>query len=123
MSRKKRKAPPPEEPGSSGTSLGGLLGSLGLTASATPAEAPAPAASGPRDAAKVVVRKERKGRGGKTVTVIAGLGDPKARAKALGKVLGTGARVEGDTVVVQGELVERVATWLEQQGVKRIVRG
>ncbi|MCB9915945.1 MAG: translation initiation factor [Planctomycetes bacterium] len=71
--------------------------------------------------------KEAKGRGGKTVTCIAGLGGAEAEREALArelrKALGAGARVEGDELVVQGALVERVASWLEARGAQRVVRG
>jgi translation initiation factor 1 len=121
MGKKRKQKLPVQEPGDSGTSLGSMLGALGFEASGGSAAAPPPA--GPSDARKVVVRKERKGRGGKTVTTVRGLGEPKARAKALGKALGVGARVEGDDVVVQGEQIDRVVAWLEQAGVRGIVRG
>jgi translation initiation factor 1 len=74
---------------------------------------------------KVVVRHERKGHGGKTVTVVSGIA-PAARdalCGALKKALGCGARVEGDDVVLQGELVERAMAFLQARGAKRIVRG
>ena len=74
-----------------------------------------------------VVRRERKQRGGKTVTVVArlGLGDGelKALAREMAKALGCGARVEGEDVVIQGDQVERAAAWLERRGARRVVRG
>ena len=79
-----------------------------------------------RFAEKVVVRKEKKGHGGKTVTVVQGV-LPSARdetATALKKSLGCGARVDDDgTIVVQGDLLERVIAFFEAQGAKKIVRG
>ena len=63
----------------SGTSLGDLLRQRGVTAGhgAPPAPAsPAPAKEPALDfggATKIVLRRERKGHGGKTVTVIEGL--------------------------------------------------
>jgi translation initiation factor 1 len=74
---------------------------------------------------KVVVRHERKGHGGKTVTVVSGIA-PSARdalCGALKKAMGCGARVEGDDVVLQGELVERAIAFLQARGAKRVVRG
>lgn len=76
-------------------------------------------------AAKVVVRMQRKGHGGKTVTVVDGV---LAAARdevcsALKRALGCGARVEGDSVVVQGDMVERAASWLEARGAAKVVRG
>ena len=62
-------------------------------------------------------RKERKGRGGKTVTVIEGFGVPLDRLAALvkkmKKALGVGAAVEGDNIVLQGDVAERARQWLD----------
>ena len=73
---------------------------------------------------KVVVRRETKGRGGKTVTRISGL--PAARLDALApqmkKALGCGAVREGDDLLLLGSLVDRAAEWLVAQGAPRIVR-
>lgn len=74
---------------------------------------------------KVVVRKVRKGHGGKTVTVVAGIA-PASLEQLCGELkraLGCGARVEDGAVVLQGELVERAIAWLENKGASRIVRG
>jgi translation initiation factor 1 len=74
---------------------------------------------------KVVVRHERKGHGGKTVTVVSGIA-PAARETlcgALKKSLGCGARVDGDDVVLQGELVDRAITFLQARGARKVVRG
>jgi translation initiation factor 1 len=108
--------------------LGDLLKAAGLRASEAAEVPPAPtapvAAEETRFAAKVVVRHTRKGRGGRTVTTVAGVeAGREAIAAALKRAMGTGARVEGDEIVVQGELVERVAAWLEAQGARRVVRG
>lgn len=107
------------------TNLGDLLRAKGFDSSGDEAPEPEPtAAPGARFAPKVVVRATRKGRGGKTVTTVQGLtGDLKAEAKALKKTLGTGARVEDDLVVVQGDQCDRVVAWLEREGAKKVVRG
>ncbi len=72
---------------------------------------------------KLVIQRERKGRAGKTVTRIAGL--PAERtddlAKQLKSALGCGAVIEGGDLIVLGDLVDRVASWLEKQGARRIV--
>ena len=77
--------------------------------------------------ARAVVRLERKGRGGRTVTVVEQLALPPVRleewASALKSTLGCGGAVEGDAIVVQGEARERVARWLAEQGVRKVVRG
>jgi translation initiation factor 1 len=74
---------------------------------------------------KVVVRLERKGHGGKTVTVVSGV-LASARDEVMGelkKKLGTGARDDGDDIVVQGDVVDRVIAWLQGAGAKKVVKG
>lgn len=116
-----------------GGSLGDLLKARGLAASEaasdTPAPAPAhtpPVVSADLDSLpKVVLRVQRKGHGGKTVTRVEGLDLPDAvlhdRCKQLKKSLGTGVRVDGDALVVQGDQLDRVRAWLTAQGVRRVV--
>lgn len=113
-------------------SLGDLLAKQGLKVSDTTAEPPAPTPAKPAGidlstANKIVVRRERKGRGGKTATIVAGLAmKPKqldAFAKDLKRALGCAATVDGDTIVLGGDLTTRVAAWLQQHGAKRIVIG
>jgi translation initiation factor 1 len=74
---------------------------------------------------KVVLQREKKGRGGKTVTRVRGLpsGELSAYATKLKKALGCGASVEDADVLLHGELVDRGAQWFEAQGVRRVVRG
>lgn len=80
-------------------------------------------ASGPR----LVARREKRGRGGKTVTRIAGLDlgskELDALARELKRALGCGASVEEGDVVLQGALVERAAVWLEARLSARVTRG
>ncbi|TVQ94279.1 MAG: translation initiation factor [Deltaproteobacteria bacterium] len=89
----------------------------------TPSE-PSPSPDAPSFGPKVVVRKTKKGRGGKAVTLIQGVTAGHAElVDSLKRQLGTGGRLEGDEVVIHGDQVERVARWLESQGVARVVRG
>ena len=103
-------------------SFGDLLKKAGLEATATPttpkAESGAPAAPDALAfAAKVVVRRERKGHGGKTVTRITGVeSDLSSLVKRLKKQMGVGARVDDETLVLHGDQRERVARWLESHG-------
>lgn len=80
-----------------------------------------------RFAAKIVVAKSKKGRGGKTVTCVRGIDANEAQleqlAKELRQALGCGSSVEENEIIVQGEQTERVAKWLEAQGAKRVVIG
>jgi translation initiation factor 1 len=74
---------------------------------------------------KLVVRMEKKGRRGKTVTRISGLpqGQLKALSVEMKKALGCGAMVEDNEVVLQGSLVDRASAWLDKQGAKQVVKG
>lgn len=94
-------------------------------------EPPAPATNA--SAQKVVskerltVRREKKGHGGKTVTIADGPAftgrklDELAREAA--RSLGVGARVEGMTLVVQGDQADRFVAWLAQRGFVNTSRG
>jgi translation initiation factor 1 len=91
--------------------------------SASPAASVDTAPAAPRQA---VVRLERKGRGGKEVTLIQRLGLPpealEAWALAARKALGCGGAVEDDAIVLQGDHRERAVAWLEKRGVAKISR-
>jgi len=78
-----------------------------------------------RFAPKVVVRREKKGHGGKTVTIVSGVlpNELEAICTSLKTKLGCGARVEGEDVVVQGDLVDRVIVVVTALGANKIVRG
>ena len=76
----------------------------------------------------LVLRHERKGRGGKTVTVVRGfvLSESQLRdvAKQMRRSLGCGAGVEqSDRIVLQGDQLERARLWLEEQGATKVVLG
>ena len=66
---------------------------------------------------KVVVRREKKGRRGKTVTRVCGLSLPGNRLdelhREMKRSLGCGASIEDGEIVLQGELTARAAKWLE----------
>lgn len=109
--------------------LGDLLNDAGVKVSP---EQPAPAADTAAaidfgGARKLVVRRERKGRGGKTATVVDGIRvSPSALeriARELRRALGCGAAVEEGTIVVQGDLVARVERWLVEHGAPKVVVG
>lgn len=90
----------------------------------TQAAEPAPKGPAPLTG-KVVLRREKKGRGGKTVTRVSGL--PPSRldelCKKMKKGLGCGAKVEGEDLVLLGELTERGAAWLKDAGATQVVIG
>lgn len=105
---------------------------LAPTAAAKPkkaAEPSEPTVTPPKNtdpiSGKLVLRREKKGRGGKTVTRLSGVAPDALEdiAKQIKKGLGCGALVEGDDIVLLGSLVDRAAEWLEKQGAKKVVRG
>lgn len=79
---------------------------------------------GPEWPKKIVVRKEKKGRAGKTVTCISGLNAEQRQRciKQMKKALGCGATIESEELVLLGALVDRAADWLESQGARNVVR-
>lgn len=68
------------------------------------------------------IRREKKGRGGKTVTVIMELqltpDDMKALSTKLKKNCGSGGAVKDDTIEIQGDHREKVAEELQKLGYK-----
>jgi translation initiation factor 1 len=68
----------------------------------------------------VRIRRESKGRGGKTVTVIEGVPLPpdqlKALARALKKRCGVGGSTRDEVIEIQGDAREVVKRELEQRG-------
>jgi len=96
----------------------------------TPRAQPEPAPEKPKQAEdlgdKLVVSRSKKGRGGKTVTTIAGVRDAATRdtlAGELRRALGCGASVDDALVIVQGDQVPRVCALLEARGVRKVVVG
>ncbi len=98
--------------------------SEGTTRAESTASPPGDPSAAPRLNRKIVVRREKKGRGGKTVTRISGLPveDRQTLAKRMKKNLGCGASLDGDDVILLGSLVDRAAAWLEALGARRVIR-
>ena len=90
------------------------------------ASAPAKAAPDPF-AGKIVISMSRKGRGGRTVTIVSGLRGGEAvlegLCRELKKALGCGASVDGETIVVSGDIIDRTKGWLEGRGAKKLIVG
>jgi len=109
----------------------GALGALRDKLPVAPAPAPAlPApkpAPGGRTYARAVVRMERSGRGGKEVTVVEQLElTPSERTTwlaALKAALGCGGKVEGDSLMLQGDHRKRLPAILVARGVKKVILG
>jgi translation initiation factor 1 len=66
------------------------------------------------------VRREKKGRGGKTVTAVYGLDLDESELKELGKRIkqacGTGGSVKGGVIEIQGDMTEAVLSHLKGEG-------
>lgn len=85
----------------------------------------APQASTERQGpARAVVRYERKGHGGKELTLIEQLEllpwELDQWIRELKTALGCGGKREGRVLQVQGDQRERVRRWLEERGVRKI---
>lgn len=74
----------------------------------------------PKNAQKLFVRKEKKGRGGKTVTVVEGYqGNPMVLEKLCKKVkqqCGVGGSVQNKTFIIQGDKADQVVKILIKEG-------
>jgi translation initiation factor 1 len=128
MSRR-GKGTPATPPGPFNPALAGLsarLGDVPVTPEAGPVE---PASqprrlAGPPPPARAVVRMERAGRGGRTVTVVEKLELRPPELEAwlgdLKRSLGCGGTVEGAALVLQGDTRERVGAWLGKRGVRKV---
>lgn len=92
-----------------------------------PEQAAEPASTEPKLGPKLVVRREKKGRGGKAATIIEGLtldrGDLDVLASRIRKDLGCGAHVEGSNIVLQGAQTDRARAWLLERGAKNVIVG
>lgn len=117
--------------GSQSVTLGELLGGFPgveispgpeeISRKTAPPEAPDP---GVRFASSLRLGVQRKGRKGKTVTLLFGLGGSDDALSAfvteLKKALGCGASFEGDALCVQGDQREKLAAFLKVRGAKKI---
>ncbi len=78
--------------------------------------------SKPRQTGKLIVDIERKGRAGKTATIISGFTLPdeeiKKLATELKTKLGTGGSARGGEILIQGERREAVCNLLRSMGYK-----
>ncbi|MEM6532166.1 MAG: translation initiation factor [Myxococcota bacterium] len=94
-----------------------VLSRLRAELPAGPAQADAAESETPDGSAKrVTLRRQKKGHGGKTVTRLEGLAPNRDTELRIKNELGTGARWDGDALVVQGDQRERLRTLLESDG-------
>ena len=119
--------PPPEQNSSNSPfgALASLRGALPQGTDATPTATPASSTAALNG--KIVVRREKKGRGGKTATLVEGVALTGAALEAFGREmrqsLGTGGSIEGNAIVISGDQVERAMAWLRARGATRLVAG
>lgn len=94
---------------------------------AKPATGKGPAGPSVPDDGIVRVHRQKAGRGGKTATLVTGLPGPDADLDTILKTLkaqcGTGGSREGRTLVIQGDLRERLVGLLEAKGFRVKVAG
>lgn len=123
----KSKPPPPEQKAGPFNQAFAGLAALRSELPSVPLPEPVKEEAPAKGPARAVVRRERKGHGGKEVTVVEQLGLPaevlEAWALALRKELGCGARVEEETLVLQGDQRARVEPLLLARGVRKVVQG
>jgi translation initiation factor 1 len=108
----------------------GVLGALKDRLPARPVEPepePAVRATGGKTYPRAVVRLERSGRGGKEATVIEKIdltpAERETWLKAIKSALGCGGKVEGDTLMLQGDQRTRLPGLLTARGVRKITMG
>ncbi len=78
----------------------------------------------PQKQGTVYLRRESKGRGGKTVTVVTGLtGNLKQWKKDLQKLCGSGGTVKAETIEIQGDHRRKIAEYLNAKGIKSKMAG
>ena len=122
---------PDDGPPSPFAALGPLASKQPQPASPPPTAQPAknPAAAVPALQGNTPVRvgRERKGRGGKTVSIITGVMSRESGRQALLKLLknklGTGGALEDDIIIIQGDHRERIVELLNELGYKAKVAG
>lgn len=105
----------------------GLRQKLGELPPGPSAPTPRPPPQEKAGPARAVVRLERKGRGGKEVTVVEQLGlaarELDAWLKELKGALGCGGAVDGAAIVLQGDQRKRLPQLLSARGVRKVIAG
>jgi translation initiation factor 1 len=78
----------------------------------------------PQAPSRAVLRYERKGRGGKEVTVIELPGKDTTSLsdwlRDLKAALGCGGSLQGESIMLQGDQRERARAWLTTRGVRKV---
>lgn len=79
-----------------------------------------------RKKGRIELRREKSGRGGKTVTVLGGIGkveDRKDLLKALQKQCACGGTIREDSIEIQGDKRSEVEKFLKDQGYRVVLSG
>ena len=115
------KKPPPDSPFAALGALRDRLPPGEVPAAPVPAASPPAARPGP---ARAVVRYQRKGRGGKEVTLVEKLELPEAAldrwCRELKRALGCGGSLEAGVIALAGDQRPRLPAMLEARGVRRV---
>jgi translation initiation factor 1 len=92
-----------------------------------PAGQKAPPPAAPKGPARAVIRLDRKQRRGKEVTVVDKLGLRPAEletwCRELKQALGCGGSVDGEMIILQGDLRPRLPALLTAKGVAKVITG
>ncbi|HOC01385.1 MAG TPA: translation initiation factor [Verrucomicrobiota bacterium] len=93
-----------------------------------PGNSPAAPAPKPKSRGRVEIRRQKAGRGGKTVTVVSafvgiGLPEKEQLAQRLRKACGTGGTVKEGRIEIQGDQRETVARILADAGFRPVFAG
>lgn len=93
-----------------------------------PSNSPAAPAPKPKSRGRVEIRRQKAGRGGKTVTVVSafvgiGLPEKEQLAQRLRKACGTGGTVKEGRIEIQGDQRETVARILADAGFRPVFAG
>ena len=76
---------------------------------------------------RIILQREKKGRGGKTVIRVKGVNlsvtELKTLLKLLKSDLGCGGTLDSGELLILGDVSDRLARWFEKQGALRVARG
>ena len=72
----------------------------------------------------ILIKREKKGRRGKTVTTIRGLKtDPEGMKKTLQQLCGSGGTYKNGIIEIQGDHREKIQTYLQKEGYEAKLAG
>ena len=104
------------------------LGEALALGSDAPSPQPVEPAAPPKNRGRVEIRRQKAGRGGKTVTVVSafvgiGLPEKEKLARQMQKACGTGGTVKDGQIEIQGDKREAVALILREAGFRPVFAG